>query len=283
MIGIYPLEPQYLNIALEKVRLFYRVQGIQVETYYPLFKDHYEKVYCSSIFTYSDKSYVTDDMICGDTGFNLNTTLPEEIEMMKPKINVGFISRGCCRNCPFCVVPEKEGAVHPVGDIYDFWDGEAKQITILDNNILALPGHFQMIANELKTAGIKADFNQGFDIRLINDWNAKILGEMKHTRYYHFGWDLMNYTTDVLAGIDILKKYIKPKRLLFLVLIGYNTIEEQDLYRVQTLNDLGVECFVQIYNNIKTDYTFNFARWVNRKAIFKTVTWKEYQKKAVRV
>ncbi|GAH92586.1 unnamed protein product, partial [marine sediment metagenome] len=86
------------------------------------------------------------------------TTLRPEIEEMKPKINIGFTTRGCIRKCPFCIVPEKEGKIRVVGDIYDFWDREGTELIILDNNILALPEHFKMICTQLKQENLKVDF-----------------------------------------------------------------------------------------------------------------------------
>jgi len=133
-IAIFNLEP-YTNIAIEKIIEYYRMRGDEVYHYLPINDHLYDWIYCSSIFTFSDKSYVTDKMICGGTGFDLTTILPPEIEAMKPKINIGFTTRGCIRNCPFCVVPQKEGKIKIIGDIYDFWDGKNEWITILDNNI----------------------------------------------------------------------------------------------------------------------------------------------------
>jgi len=47
------------------------------------------------------------------------------------------------------------------------------------------------------------------------------------------------------------------------------------VYRVMELRALGVDPFVMPYD--KTDpYQRRFARWVNHKAIFKSVEWKDY-------
>jgi hypothetical protein len=62
------------------------------------------------------------------------TIQPKEIEIMKPKINYGFITRGCFRKCHFCLVPEKEGDLYVEADnlFYDFWDKKSKNIIIMD-------------------------------------------------------------------------------------------------------------------------------------------------------
>ena len=68
---------------------------------------------------------------------------------------------------------------------------------------------------------------------------------------------------------------VSKYRLMFYVLIGYDSTPEEDLYRVELLKDLGVDPFVMPYD--KSDkYQRNFARWVNHKAIFKSVEWEEY-------
>jgi hypothetical protein len=61
------------------------------------------------------------------------------------------------------------------------------------------------------------------------------------------------------------------------VLIGFDSTPEEDLYRVETLRGLGIDPFVMPFNK-KDKYQRDFARWVNHKAIFKSVPWKEYKK-----
>ena len=62
-IGIYNLEPQYKNLALEKVRLYHKEHGYEVEDYLALAR--YDKVYVSSIFTFTKKDTVPFGSICG--------------------------------------------------------------------------------------------------------------------------------------------------------------------------------------------------------------------------
>ena len=274
MIGLYNLEP-YLNVAIEKLRMYY---GEDAEDYMPLMAGKYERVYASSIFTYTDKSYVMPGMICGGTGFNVHSKLPPEIEAMKPKINIGFTSRGCIRKCAFCVVPDKEGPVRPTGDIYDFWDGQATELRILDNNILALPEHFEKICNQIRENNLRVDFVSGFDIRLITRALAKMISRLRisDSNTVRFSFDNMEDENAVVKGIRLLKHFVKPRYLLCYVLIGFNTTEAQDLYRVEKLRSMGVSPFAMRYNNSNDEYLVNFARWVNRKEIFKSTTWADY-------
>ena len=63
--------------------------------------------------------------------------------------------------------------------------------------------------------------------------------------------------------------------MAYYVLIGYHSTEEEDLYRVNTLKDYGCDPYSMPFD--KSDpYQKRFTRWVNHKAIFKTVDWKDY-------
>jgi len=277
MIGLYNLE-RNTNIALEKIRMYYQQQGEKVQDYLPLQHSIYEKIYCGSMFTFSNKSYVTDDMICGGSGFDLTTNLPNEIEAMKPKINMGFTTRGCIRKCPFCIVPQKEGNIKITGDIYDFWDGKSSEIIILDNNILAIPEHFEMVCNQILKENLKVDFNQGLDIRLVHNGIAETLSRLKYSKQLRFSWDDVKEEKKIFKGIGEVIKYIAPWELMFYVLIGFDSTHEENYYRVMKLKEMGIDSFVMPYDK-HDEYQRDFARWVNHKAIFKSVDWKDYGKR----
>lgn len=276
-VGLIQLDGKLKNLALEKIKMYYELQGDEVEYITPLESYNYDKVYCSSIFTFTRKDYVQKNWICGGTGFDLVTTLPPEIENMKPKINLGFTTRGCIRNCEFCVVPEKEGKIRIVGDIYDLWDGKSKDIILLDNNILALPRHFQMICQQIKKENLRVDFNQGLDCRLLTEEYAKILSEIRH-KEYHFAFDDVKYERSVLKAIELLKKY-GINRSTWYVLIGFNTDFENDYYRIKLLRDNNQNVYVQRYNGIKLDRVRNeLYSWAMQKHIFQTHSFEEYCK-----
>ena len=63
---------------------------------------------------------------------------------------------------------------------------------------------------------------------------------------------------------------------MFYVLIGLDTTPEEDLYRVEVLRGLNIDPFVMPFNR-RDEYQRKFARWVNHKAIFKSVGWEEYK------
>lgn len=285
-IGLIDVDSKIPNLALMKISQYHKTKGDQVEFYNPMFK--YDKIYMSKIFNFTpDYKYVlnAEEVIKGGTGYDLKTELPDEIEHQRPDYSLypkneyamGFCTRGCIRNCPFCVVPKKEGKIRAVADIYDFWEGQDK-LMLLDNNLTAHREHFKKILNQLIKEKIKVDFSQGLDIRLISDEQAKLLSKVKLYKQIHFAFDDIKIEKAVRRGIKCLNDNgVKSYKLMFYVLIGFNSTPEEDLYRVELLRDLGVDPFVMPYD--KSDpYQRNFARWVNHKAIFKSVKWEDYRK-----
>ena len=78
-IGLYNLEPSIVNTAMMQVSTYHKLNNDDVYIYSPLFHDEYDKIYAFSIFDYTDKGYVRDDMITGGTGFDIKSKLPVEI------------------------------------------------------------------------------------------------------------------------------------------------------------------------------------------------------------
>jgi hypothetical protein len=286
-IGLVSVDSKIPNLALMKLSAYHKKQGDLVEIANPGFTE-YDRIYASKIFEFTpDYPYFgwfgDAEIIRGGTGYSLTTNLPEEIEAEYPDYELfncgyalGFTTRGCIRKCPFCVVPEKEGMIKACSDIYGFWRGQ-KEILFLDNNILALPDHFKLIAEQTIENKVKVDFNQGLDIRLVTPEIAEILSRIHWQRFIRFSFDSVKIEKQVRRGVENLNKCgIKSYRIFFYVLIGYDSTPEEDLHRIQVLKSYGCEIFAMPYNK-KDKYQRRFARWVNHRAIFNTVEWKDYR------
>ena len=278
-IGLYNLEPKIVNTAMMQVSQYHKEQGDSVEIYSPLYHATYDKVSAFSLFDFTPKPYVRDDMIVGGTGFDVASKLPSEIEAcdydwsLYPECDYSIVwfSRGCIRNCPFCVVNRKEGDICPVKPKNLNPNGE--YIKIMDNNFFANPNWGESI-NQLLEWGQPVDM-QGFDIRLFNEEQGEALQKLKHHLRFKFAWD--NPKQDIDDKIELLLNYIPPSKLMCYTLIGYWSTEDQDLYRVNHLWDkYKIDSFVMPYNKFDK-YQLNFARWVNNKVLFRTRTWQEYK------
>lgn len=271
------------NIAIMQISTYHKRLGDDVDWYNPLL-DIYDtdRLYESQLFDFTDPfNYYpyNSDIIRGGTGIDIEKRLPNEIESIKEldytiysncDYSMQFYSRGCIRQCPFCVVHDKEGSIQSVEPFK--LNPNGKHIEILDNNFFANPDWREAVKDILRS---KQKVNlHGVDVRIMDEEQAKALNKMKHKGQIHIAWDLPEM--DLRPKLEEVTKWIKPYKLMCYVLIGYNSTEEQDLYRVETLRELKIDPFVMPFD--KSDqYQKRFARWVNMKAVFKTVKWNEYK------
>lgn len=279
-IGLYDIDSKIPNLALMKLSAWHKQRGDQTELYFPL--KEYDKVYASQIFKWSTPVYHYDKL--GGSGTEKwGVVLPKRIEHIMPDYSLypncnyamGFTTRGCIRRCPFCIVNKKEGLIQEWAEVSEFWNGQ-KEVMLLDNNILAASNWkkvFDFIIKKKITL-----IEHGMDIRLINEENADYLSKIKFKKKIHFAFDNIGIEKQVRQGIKILEKArIKPYRSTFYVIIGFDSTPEEDLYRVELLRELGSDAFVMPFDK-NNRYQKDFARWVNHKAIFRSVKWENYKK-----
>jgi len=282
-IGLFDIDSKYHNLALMKLSAYHKNKGDEVGFYEPILSPIYDKVYVSKIFSKKNinEGYIPEDCVIGGSGFNSKTNLPDDIEHTKPdyflynlNYSLGFTTRGCIRNCGFCIVRQKEGNIKEHAEIEEFLNLKSNIVVLLDNNFLALSSHIKKLQKYIEKGWIM-DFNQGFDIRLINKENAELLFKVKHYKQIHFAWDQMICEKEVKEGLKILfKAGIKPYKIMVFILCNYDTDFIEDIYRFEELLSLGVDPFVMIYENGNKNIR-NFARWVNKR-IYKVCEWKDY-------
>lgn len=278
-IGLYDVDSHnFPNIPLMKISAWHKKQGDTV-VFANTF-EHYDRVYMSKIFTFTpDFPYCfnADEVIKGGTGYGLYNKLPSEIENIYPDYGLypefkeayGFLTRGCPRNCEFCIVGKKEGLCsHKVADLDQFWNGQ-KTIKLLDPNLLAYKEHISLL-QQLVDSKAKIDVTQGFDVRLINDKNIELIKRMK-IDCIHFAWD--NPKDDLLDKFKYVQSELNLpiRKLKAYVLTNFNTTFEEDLFRVYALRDIGIDPYVMIYNKDTAPQQIrHLQRWCNNKIIFRS-------------
>ena len=271
------------NLCLMKLSAYHKARGDHVEWWRP--EGRYDRVYKSRVFTdtYSqDTITVTNagEVVCGGTGYGPGPNLPDEGEHTYPDYSIypqfsgiayGFLSRGCPRNCGFCLVSDKEGRRSiQVADLAEFWNGQ-KEVKLLDANLLACPDHEKLIL-QLAESRAYVDFSQGLDIRLITPDNVALLNRVR-TKTVHFAWDNpdMDLTPYFRRFLELTAIKNFRKRKVY-VLTNYGSTHEQDLYRVETLRHMGYDPYVMVYDRPSAPpITRQLQRWVNNKRIFHTV------------
>lgn len=274
------------NLALMKIAAWHKAKGDTVEWYKPMFPC--DKVYASKVFTFTpDCPFLPHDAIRGGTGYGLYDDLPEEIDAMYPDYSlypdvdyaIGFLTRGCIRNCPWCVVPRKEGKIRPYRTWQEIKRPDRRDIVFMDNNVLACPHGIDQMKSMIGE-NVRVDFNQGLDARLITTEVAEILAKLKWIRFIRMSCDTDPMLDVVLRAIQLLGGYgVKPYRIFVYLLVQDIPSAER---RAIALRDAGANVFAQPYRDLENNLMpgkaqKRFARWVNHKAIFKTVkTFAEY-------
>lgn len=283
-VGLFDVDSVIPNLALMKLSAYYKEWNYDVEFYSPLFHSEYWLIYASKIFKYPhfNDAYIRDNMIKGGPGFNIHWKLDSKIDHIYPDYElyhcdyaIGYITKGCIRNCPWCIIPKMEGMIYKFAELEEFCKDQEK-VRLLDNNILAYKNHLEEL-KKLRDSRKRIDFNQGLDIRLITYENAKILHEIKRWKglRLRFAFDdptlkkIIKYKLEILNEVGISNGTIQ-----FYVLIGFNTTHQENLMRVLFLKEKRIDVFVMPFNKMDP-YQKSFARWVNRH-YYKYQTWEDY-------
>jgi hypothetical protein len=283
-IGLHNTDKtRFPNLALLKLSAWHKAQGDVVERFIALCT--YDKIYSASVFSWSTPDpFLPRDTIKGGTGYDIKVDLPDAIEHTCPDYafadidySMGFLTRGCTRSCPWCVVPEKEGDIRAHADIEEFC--RHRDVVLMDNNVLANEHGIQQI-EKMTRLGLRVDFNQGLDARLVDAQMASRLAALKWMRCVRFSCDHKSQMPAVKKAVELLRAAGLRKEIDCYVLV--DDIDDA-LHRVEFLRSLNVVPFAQPYRKIgsKTEPARelkNFARWVNHRAIFKTVSWSDYIK-----
>lgn len=273
------------NLALMKLSAWHKAQGDTIEWFRPIEQDTYDKIYSSKVFTFNEEDRnLLVPAVKGGTGYGLMESLDESIEHTMPDYSLygidysmGFLTRGCLRSCPWCVVPKKEGKIRKHADLDEFV--QHKNVVFLDNNVLA-HDHGINSLEKIARMGLSVDFNQGMDARLIDDGIARIMGRIKWLYAVRLACDDVTQMKSIQNAVQHLRWHnVTPRRYFCYVLV--KDIADA-LERIRFLKGLDLDPFAQPYiapdGTPPTKEQREFARWVNMKATFKTVPWEDYEK-----
>jgi len=279
------------NLALMKLSAWHKAKGDEVDFYEPLFSKP-DKIFISKVFRFNEftRPNVNCDVILGGIGFDrkellhkypqldwvvidrlhyeVEHTCPDYSLYPKMDYSMGFITRGCIRNCDFCIVPRKEGGIRFNAHINEFQ--RHKKVVLLDNNILACKEGITELEAISKT-DIKIDINQGLDSRLIDGNVARMLSRINWIKYIRTACDSDMQFPHVKEAVELLGRFgVVPSKIQCYVLVR----SEADIQRILEIDKLGIRPFAMGYIDFKTgkktQVVKDICRWVNCRPIFNT-------------
>lgn len=167
-----------------------------------------------------------------------------------------------------------------VANLDEFWRGQ-KHIVLCDPNILACREHMELLG-QLADSKASVNFNQGLDIRLVNDENLEALQKIR-LRGIHFAfdrWQDKDIIEQRLRAFAEKTGYTKDRgRVVVYILTNYDTTLEQDIYRIQLCRELKFAPYPMIYDKEHADPVYKkLQRWCNNFIFWKVPTFEEYQR-----
>lgn len=292
---------RFPNVPLMKISAYHKSMGDTVEWVYPF--DRYDKIYQSKTFSFTPDINVClqcDEVVKGGSGYAISINngkeeydkekdidLPNCIEKQCPDYSIypqiseayGHCTRGCPRGCAFCIIAKKEGRrARQVADVKDFWRGQ-REIKLMDANLLAAKEREDILVQLAETKA-KIDFTQGLDIRLT-EGIVPLINNLR-IKCIHFAWD--NAKQDLTRYFQQFKKEFKSKdskKTAVYVLTNFDTSEEEDLWRVYKLKEMGYDPYVMIYDKEHAaGEKKKLQRYVNNKRIFGSIaSFEEYDQR----
>lgn len=296
-IGLHDAEKDYFkakktfpNYALMKISAWHKAAGDMVEWWNPLYR--YDRVYSSKVFDFTPTDpYLPDGTIRGGTGYRdlpLGQELPPEIDSMFPDYSVypdcdyaiGYLTRGCIRNCRWCIVPRKEGQIRPYRTWKELVRADTDKLVLMDNNILACEHGIRQL-EDLIGSGYRIDLNQGMDARLVDEGIAEILSRLKWIRFIRFSCDQKSQIDPINRTIELLGKYeVKPYQIFVYLLVTKDIHDAAE--RVEALKGYkAINLYAQAERNQRLGIMPNAAQLEFQQRFvyggcYRAETWGEY-------
>ncbi|RLI32263.1 hypothetical protein DRO56_03835 [Candidatus Bathyarchaeota archaeon] len=165
--------------------------------------------------------------------------------------SIVFASRGCNRRCPYCAVWRIEGSINSCKRSIKHlvWPRHTR-IILWDNNILQSP-YWREIFEELiwfsTVKGMKIDFNQGLDARLITEEVAELLSKMK-LLCVRISYDHLSMRRYVKRAIELLASHgIRRRSILVYMLYNFQDTPDNLFERMRDILHWGAVAYPMRY------------------------------------
>lgn len=215
--------------------------------------------------------------------------------------SIGFLTRGCFRQCSFCVNKKYKHTFLNTDNIYEFHKPGNKVIYLWDDNFLGFGHRCIKLLDKLIEVGVPFQFRQGLDIRLMDHDYADRFMKCKYHGDFIFAFDHIQDKDLIVEKLRIWRQHCNKETKLY-VLCGYDshciTDPKYYIHEGETIDDKDYidlcNTFERIYILMQNqclpyimryhDYVYSkyrgmyiqLARWCNQPSIFKKMSFREF-------
>ena len=311
---------RFPNLACMKLSGFHKENGDSVE----LKTDYenlsvYDCVFISKVFTDTavpEGVLELPNVSHGGTGFYYDKApkLPDKIEHHMPDYHlyddwvaeklaaggkkldfqyytdysIGFLTRGCFRQCPFCV-NQNYKRVEQHSPLKEFLDPARPKICLLDDNFLGTPNWKEMLL-ELQATGKAFIFKQGLDERILTPEKCELLFKSNYAGDFGFAFDNVADKDLIEGKLKLMRQYTNTVAKFF-CFTGFDRNDkwDGDFWR-QDIFDLFIRIEILMrYHCLPYIMRFNryddspyrgvyitIARWCNQPSFYKKKSLREF-------
>lgn len=196
--------------------------------------------------------------------------------------SVGFLTRGCFRQCEFCVNRNYKTCVKH-SDISEFIDPDRSKICFLDDNFFACP-EWETIIASVKKYKKPFQFKQGLDERLLTKRHVNEILTWKYDGDYIFAFDNIKDKEKIESKLKLFYSCGKPKhRLKFYIFCGFDRENKYDeAFWIKDIDELFERIFIlakynalpyvmrheNAYSSKYRGIYSNIAAWGNQPNLF---------------
>jgi hypothetical protein len=270
-VNLYTDAPHH-NLALMQLSTGQKSMGNEVTLNMPVMSCDFS--YASILFEKNKKMFnadlyggpaFEDSVLTVIAGINIQANVSSffpDYSLYPIDYSLGYTFRPCFRKCPFCKVWKMNHPDCKHHSIREFHNPDFVKICLLNNNTF-FDDRWKETFEEIWDAGLVVVDQNGYDLRLMDEEKAAALKRTRFSGKIHYAWDRMQDEKEIINGLKI-----APKGSVY-VLIGYDTTEAEDIYRVQKIVDHGFDPYIMPYHQNRAEKRF--------KRFIDSFMWRKYK------
>lgn len=157
-----------------------------------------------------------------------------------------------------------------------------RKICLLDDNFFGYPKWRECLL-QLQETGKPFTFKQGLDERLLTNEKCALLCQSKYDGAITFAFDRLEDYRIIEKKLKLLREYT-DKRIMFYVLVGYESQDEHDIesafLRIELLMQYRCIPYIMRFDAYKKSpyrgMYIALANWCNQKQFFLKTTFREF-------